>query len=347
LLDHRGIVRIQEYPELRRVELPLVGNARRRFDPVGVVKQDAQIADAADAGFRADCRLARLDARIAEDALLGFAGLPVVIDLLVRATRDAHAPTAAFLLIDENDAILFALVDCAGGARGDARRVETMLAQSRQIHQEGLLELAVNLFLDVAEIVVLRALGELAAEDLLPVGAPFDLGHPLARDLRDRPRRRRRLRLRSVMEVLVLEIEWLIVIVDLRQIGIGEDIGQHTPFAAHPRFDAAARGTPPAAIPAVLVLPVLRVADAWLALDVVEPGVLDAFPRGPYVLASHRAGMAADALVEIEDLADLRPDLHSAASLYRLFSASGLSFQSTSRILRMITNSSRLEPTVR
>ena len=48
-----------------------------------------------DAGVEARRRLAGLEAREAEDALLGLAGRPVVEDLLVRARRDARPPAAA------------------------------------------------------------------------------------------------------------------------------------------------------------------------------------------------------------------------------------------------------------
>src|SRR3546814_4768367 len=84
---------------------------------VGRIEQHAEVADAPDAGFRADRRLAGLDARVAEGALLRFPGLPVVIDLLVRTARDAHPPAAAFLLIDQDDAVFLALVD--GARRAD------------------------------------------------------------------------------------------------------------------------------------------------------------------------------------------------------------------------------------
>src|SRR5262245_26426237 len=340
------IVGIEKERELCFVKVLRILNARRALDLVGVVEQHAEIADAADAGLRAHRRLARLDARIAEDAFLGFAGLPVVIDLLVGAARDAHPPAAALLLVDEYNAVLLALIDRARGAGGDAGRVEAVLAQPRQIHHEGLLELAVDLLLDVAEIVVGRALRELAAQDLLPVGTPLDLGHALAGDLRDGAGRGGGFGLGCVVQILVLEVEGLVVVVDLRQVRVGEDVGEHAPLAAELGHDLAIGPAPPATLPAVLVLPVLGIADAGLGLDVVEPSVFDALARGPDVLAGDRAGMAADALVEVQHLADLRADLHSAASLYRLFSASGRSFQSTSRILRIMTNSSRLEPTV-
>src|SRR3546814_5706308 len=105
------------------------------------------VADAPDAGLAAHRRLARFDARIAEDALFRFAGFPVVIDLLVRAARHAHAPAAAGFLIDQDDAIFLALVDRAGWAGGDASRVEAMFAQPGEIHHEGVFELAVDLLL--------------------------------------------------------------------------------------------------------------------------------------------------------------------------------------------------------
>ena len=179
--DDLGIVGIEEDVELRLVEIALVGLAGGFLDPVGVIEHHAEIADAADAGLRAHRRLAGLDARIAEDALLGFARRPVVIDLLVGAAGDAHAPAAALVLVDQDDAVLLALVDRARRTGRDAGRIEAVLAQPRQVHHEGVFELAVDLLLHALEIAVLRALGELAAEDLLPVRAPFDLLHPLAR----------------------------------------------------------------------------------------------------------------------------------------------------------------------
>ena len=78
-----------------------------------------------------------------------------------------------------------------------------------------------------------------------------------------------------------------------------------------PRLDAAVALADPAAVPLVLVLPLLRVADAGLGLDVVEPGVLDALAAGPDVLAGDTAGMAADALVQVQHHADLCADFHA------------------------------------
>src|SRR5690606_13488806 len=98
----------------------------------------------------------------------------------------------------------------------------------------------------------------------------------------------------------------------------------------------------PAAVPLVLVLPLLGVADAGLGLHVVEPGVLGAGPAGPHVLAGDRAGVAADALVQVQHHADLGADLHAASPCFCTSCATssprGVSSQSTFLILRTTTN---------
>src|SRR5690606_26475654 len=125
---------------------------------------DAEIADATDAGFRANRRLTSLDARVAEDALLRLSGRQVVGDLLVGAARNAHAPAPALLLVDEDDPVLLALVDRAGRTGSQAGGVEAVFTEPWEVHQEGLLELPVDLLLDAVEVVVAGAFGELAAE---------------------------------------------------------------------------------------------------------------------------------------------------------------------------------------
>ena len=197
---------------------------------------------------------------------------------------------------------------------------------------------------------VLAALGELAAEDLFPVRAPHDLVHLLAGDQAARARGRRRLHLRRRLQVSVVESERLVVVVDLGQVRVGEDLHQQLPLAALARHDRAVGTAHPAAVPLVLVLPFLRVADARLGLDVVEPCVLHARPAGPDVLAGHRARVAADALVEVQHLADLGADLHTTSPCSCVgrisSSATGVSSQSILFILRTTTNSSRLVPMV-
>src|SRR5262249_14815545 len=180
-------MRVEEDVELRPVQVLRILHRRRRLDAVGVVEEHAEIADASDAGLRAHRGLADLDARIAEDALLRLARGPVVVDLLVRTARDAHPPAAALVLVDQHDAVFLPIVARARGTARHAGRIEAVLAQPRQVHHEGVLEFAVDLLLDALEIRVLRALGEFAAEDLLPVRSPDDLLHALAGEQRARP----------------------------------------------------------------------------------------------------------------------------------------------------------------
>jgi hypothetical protein len=192
LRDHGRVERVEEDVELRLVEVLVLLDTGCRFNAVGVVQQHAQVADAADAGLAAHRRLARFDARVAEDALLGLAALPVVVDLLVGAAADAHAPAAALVLVDQDDAVFLALVDRARRARGHAGRVQAVFAQPGQVHHEGVLELAVDVLLghfeSFVEVLVLGALGKFTAQDLFPVRSPLDLLHALAGDQRTRPR---------------------------------------------------------------------------------------------------------------------------------------------------------------
>ena len=133
------------------------GTEAASCDAVGVVEHEAEVADAPDAGLRADRRLADLDARVAERALLGLAGAVVEVDLLVRAARDAVAPAAAAVLVDEDDAVLLALVHRARRARGDARRVQAVLADPRQEEHERLLVGQADLLLHARQVRVASA----------------------------------------------------------------------------------------------------------------------------------------------------------------------------------------------
>ena len=179
--DHARVVRVEEDAELRRVEVLVVLDRRRLEHRVGVVEHHADVAQPADAGLRAHGRDADLDARIAERALLGLAGLVVEVDLLVRAAGDALPPAAALVLVDQHDAVLAALVDRAGRARRRTRRVEAVLADPRQVEHESLLELELDLVRDCSDLGQHRVPADLlgsAAEVVVPVGAPRHLGVP-------------------------------------------------------------------------------------------------------------------------------------------------------------------------
>src|SRR3546814_8879296 len=64
LVLHRGVIRIEEDAELGGVEILRILDRRSFLDPVGIVEHDAQVANAADAGFGTDGRLAGLYARV-------------------------------------------------------------------------------------------------------------------------------------------------------------------------------------------------------------------------------------------------------------------------------------------
>jgi hypothetical protein len=106
------------------------------------------------------------------------------------------------------------------------------------------------------------------------------------------------------LQVLVVEVERLVEVVDLRQVGVGE---RSSPASATCRHRLRAAGQPAAAIAHPAAVPAFSwfsqsfgITDPRLGLDVVEPGVLHAFARGPHVLAGDRAGVAADALVQVQ-----------------------------------------------
>src|SRR3546814_12243115 len=90
LFDYRRISGIKEDIKLRLIQILDVFGRCRFIDAVGLIENNAKVADAAEAGLAEHRRLARFDARIAADALLPLSGFPVLIDLLGGASRDAQ-----------------------------------------------------------------------------------------------------------------------------------------------------------------------------------------------------------------------------------------------------------------
>ncbi len=167
-----------------------------------------------------------------------------------------------------------------------------------------------------------RRLGSLAACSREPARSSSQFGPPpqveaLAGDLRLRPRRRLAVCRRRRDQVLVVVGPGLVVVVDARQVGVPEDVGQLVQLAAGAQLEAALAVELPAPAPLALVLVVARVAAAGLGLDVVEPGVLHAAPVGPDVLAGDRAGVTADALVEVHHHPHLGTDAHQYSTSVR------------------------------
>ena len=113
------------------VQIFFVLGACRAFDRICVIQQYAEITDTTNTGFGANGRLTRFDTRVTEDTLLRLPALPVEVNLLVRAAGDAHTPAAAFVLVDQHDAIFFTLVDSTARAGGDTAWVQAVFTESR------------------------------------------------------------------------------------------------------------------------------------------------------------------------------------------------------------------------
>ena len=166
---------------------------------------------------------------------------PVVVDLLVRTAGDAHPPAAAPVLVDQDDAVLLALVDRARGAGGHAGGVEAVLADPRQVHHEGFFELAVDLLLTPSKLGPGERLANSPPRIVLPVRSPLESFHRLAADQRFAAAAVGNVVPRGdVMQVLVVVGERLVVVVDYGQSGIGEDVRSSSPCGRRRATESAA-----------------------------------------------------------------------------------------------------------
>ena len=294
---------------MRLVEVLLVRRGGGVEDLVGVVEEQAQVAQPAHAGLRADRRLPGLDAREAEGALLGLAGAVVEVDLLVRAAGHAHPPAAATVLVDQDDPVLLALVHRSGRAGRDAGRVEAVLADARQVEHEHLLELHLDAVLEPGQVRVTGRVLGCAGEVVVEVAAPRDV-HVVAGQRGDRVGARVAGAQRGLDQGLVVIGPRVAVVVDRGQVRVVEDLRELLRPSAGLELQAALTVQCPAAVPLLLILVTFRVADAGLGLDIVEVDVLGARPIRPDLLAGHRAGVAADALVEVHHHRDVGHDPH-------------------------------------
>src|SRR3990167_9448089 len=80
-------------------------------------------------------RVRAFDTRVAGDAFLGNARVAPIHALLVGAGLDALAVTAALALIEQNDAVLRALINGLAGAGGQAGRVGAVIANTLQVEE--------------------------------------------------------------------------------------------------------------------------------------------------------------------------------------------------------------------
>ncbi|OIQ75920.1 hypothetical protein GALL_424050 [mine drainage metagenome] len=194
-----------------------------------------------------------------------------------------------------------------------------MLAQARQVHHEGVFKLAVDVFLDVIKVFVLAALGKFATQNFFPVRTPLYFFHARTRDQAARASGRHGLGFGRRLQVRVVKGKGLVVVVNLRQVRVGEDFHQQLPLGPLARFDLAIGQSLPAAVPLVLVFPLLGITDAGFGFDVVEPGVFHAGTAGPDIFAGHRAGVATNAFVQVEHHADLGANFHDLLSFIGIF----------------------------
>jgi hypothetical protein len=194
-----------------------------------------------------------------------------------------------------------------------------VLADPRQVEHERLFIAGLDLILDpLGQGVGVDALRR-SGEVVVPVRAPLDRVHRLARQLRTGAGDRVVLGERRGDQLLVVVGPRLVVVVDHRHVRVREDAQELLDPAAGLEAQATLAIELPPSVPLFLVLPALRIAESRLGLDVVEPHVLGAGPIGPDLLAGDRAGVAADALVEVHHHSDLCLDLHSnLTSLSRL-----------------------------
>ncbi len=214
-----------------------------------------------------------------------------------------------------------------------------MLADAGQVEHEGLVELELHLVLDALEHRVLVLVEVGAAEVVVPVARPLDLG-ALPRDQRLRGRGGDVLLLRGgVEQVVVLVRPGLVVVLDAGQARVGEELQELLQPPARLRSETPGAGQLPAALPLLLVLVAAGIPLPGPGLDVVEPDVLRAGAVRPRLLAGHRAGVAADALVEVHHHRHLGHDAHvvSPRSL-------GAQYSTGAVRLRIIVTSSRWLP---
>jgi hypothetical protein len=86
------------------------------------------------------CRgLPGLKPGVTENALLRFARLPVIVCLFIGTAADTETPTTAFILVHQNNSILTSLIDGTTGTDSETRWVQTVIADTRNIEEDHLL----------------------------------------------------------------------------------------------------------------------------------------------------------------------------------------------------------------
>jgi hypothetical protein len=127
--------------------------------------------------MKADRRQTGFNSRVAENTLFHLSAGPIVIGFLVGAGRDAVAPVATSVLINENNAVFFPLVSGAGWTGTDTTGIETMIAYTGKIKIEDISEFKECFFLRFAHILEIDVVlsGNVGTAGVVfPVYTPID-----------------------------------------------------------------------------------------------------------------------------------------------------------------------------
>ena len=179
--------------------------------------------------------------------------------------------------------------------------MQTVLAEARNIEHKCPFKLGKALCVNIMEIRIALPLVESPGEIILPVRSILDLIHLLTGNHRERPRRRWRLHPVLSFQRGEIEGEGLVIVLDLRQIGIGEQLQHNLRTVAKAQFRAAVLASDPSTPIFLLILPGFRITGAGFRLHIVPPCIFHSLARCPDILACHRTCMASYALVQVED----------------------------------------------
>jgi hypothetical protein len=148
------------------------------LDTVGVVKENSDVADSTHTRVETRRYLSCLNARVAEDALLRFAGLPIIVCLFIGTAADTETPAAAFILTHQNHSILASLIDGTTGTSSETGRVQTMVTDTREVEKNHLLKAEESLpfrLSQFAEVNIIPSVYRRATEVIIPVRTSLDI----------------------------------------------------------------------------------------------------------------------------------------------------------------------------
>lgn len=300
MIDERRIVRIEEDVEMLMIEIMLVGSGRGLRNEVGIIENKEKIEDEEKKGLREESRMEDLDERIEEDEIIGIEGDKVVVNIIVGEEGKENEKEEEFLMIDKEDEVILEIVDRKGREGRKEGRVEEVIEKERKINNEGVLKMEVDLIIKEIKIVVIREIGELEEENLLKVREKLDIINKIEGDKRERKGGRNGEDLEWSMEMEVIEIERLVIIVDLRKVGIGENIGEDEKFWENIRIDIEVIIEKKEEVKIIMVLKLIGKKEEGIGIEIVEKGILEELKIGKEVFESDGEGVEEDKIVEIK-----------------------------------------------